>query len=78
MRREEMAFGGVADSTFRFRHNTACTVFSHLGAQRAVSFGNGSTISGVIERKLIPSNCCCSLDSGETTSSGLGNCCNSL
>ncbi|KAL3513978.1 hypothetical protein ACH5RR_026695 [Cinchona calisaya] len=36
MRREEVAFGSVADLTFRFWHNKACTVFSHLGAQRAI------------------------------------------
>ncbi|KAJ6818477.1 hypothetical protein M6B38_406055 [Iris pallida] len=41
MRREEVAFRSVADFTFRFRHNKAFTVFSHLGALRAV--GNDST-----------------------------------
>ncbi|MCD7462089.1 hypothetical protein HAX54_047740 [Datura stramonium] len=50
MRREEVAFGSVADLTFRFRHNKACTVFSHLGAQRAI--GNDSTTVPQI-RKLI-------------------------
>ena len=74
MRREEVAFGSVADLTFRFRHNKACTVFSHLGAQRAI--GNDSTTVLQI-RKLILSNRCCSLDSGGTTSLGLGNCCDS-
>ncbi|KAB2045144.1 hypothetical protein ES319_D01G140300v1 [Gossypium barbadense] len=42
MRREEVAFGSVADLTFRFWHNKASTVFSHLGAQRAI--GNDSTM----------------------------------
>ncbi|KAJ8552714.1 hypothetical protein K7X08_020107 [Anisodus acutangulus] len=41
MRREEVAFGSVADLTFRFRHNKACTVFSHLGAQQAIEFRAG-------------------------------------
>jgi len=74
MRREEVAFRSVADFTFRFRHNKACTVFSHLGAQRAV--GNDSTTVLQI-RKLILSNRCCSLDSSGMTSLGLKNCCNS-
>jgi hypothetical protein len=51
VRREEVAFGSVAALTFRFRHNKACTVFSHLGAQRAI--GNDSTTVPQI-RKLNP------------------------
>ncbi|GKB96025.1 hypothetical protein Tco_0982162, partial [Tanacetum coccineum] len=50
MRREEVAFGSVADLTFRFRHNKSCTVFSHLGALRAI--GNDSTTVPQI-RKLV-------------------------
>ncbi|CAN6447688.1 unnamed protein product [Victoria cruziana] len=67
MRREEVALGSVADLTFRFRHNKACTVFLHLGAQRAV--GNDSTTVPQI-RKLILSNRCCSLDSRGTVRIG--------
>ncbi|KAJ0510415.1 hypothetical protein HanIR_Chr11g0540571 [Helianthus annuus] len=52
MRREEVAFGSVADLTFRFRHNKACTVFSHLGALRAI--GNDSTTVPQIRKLTNP------------------------
>ncbi|KAJ6838100.1 hypothetical protein M6B38_321900 [Iris pallida] len=74
MRREEVAFRSVADFTFRFRHNKAFTVFSHLGALRAV--GNDSTTVPQI-RKMVLSNRCSSLDFGGMTSLGLENCCDS-
>lgn len=65
MRREEVAFRSVADLTFRFRHNKAFTVFSHLGAQRNV--GNDSTTVPQMY-KLILSNRCSALDSPGMTS----------
>ena len=81
MRREEVAFRSVADFTFRFRHNKACTVFSHLGDPESMGegrliVGNDSTTVPKI-RKLVLSNRCCSLDSGGMPSLGLENCCNS-
>ncbi|CAI8584452.1 unnamed protein product [Vicia faba] len=45
MRREEVAFGSVADLTFRFQHNKACIVFSHLGAQRAIDSSKWSRVA---------------------------------
>ncbi|CAK9184472.1 unnamed protein product [Ilex paraguariensis] len=53
MRQEEVAFGSVADLTFRFWHNKACTIFSHLGARRAIVFRLVRSIPGELEMSIL-------------------------